>query len=692
MGKKTKRERKFKATGGPSARKKAPSKPNKRQKTSIASDKSSKNITKSSSAPHREEKVDDLTNEKNLGQLDLDSFFKQFSDDDDDDDDDNNSKEVHGAEKSVSSACSANSDEVDEHSNDDVVDATKSDSEESNSEDEEQEDIEVSEARMRAQMEKIKRSDPEFHEFLKENEQSLLDFGQDEENEVSDDDVKKNSEKDERIDGDGMDQLTPELLSSMKRAAFQQHSIKNLKKIMFAYHAACHMADDANEKKNTTQNIFFIEPSKVFDQLMMACLNHCHKEFEYHLLAKEDDDDNSSEDNKEESKNEHETKDNEPLAPNKLEKSERWTDLSPIIRAFFRSTLHVLNESKEPELLAELLKALSKYLRYLTPFPRISEFMLKTLEALWSAPSDSEDYQHVRLHAFMRLRQLALVLPFPFIEDVLKKSYLGYSRRAKFGTASNLPTLTFLGNCLVELYNLDYHSSYQHAFVYIRQLALLLRSAMQNKTTEAISQVYCWQFIHCAKLWVAVLSSAAEHDDGALMQSLIYPMVEILLGTVRFTPSPVRHFPLRLHCVRLLQQLAAASETFIPTTALLLDVFDWKEWTLPPKKSKKATIMAKHGSPLHFMVKLGKVDPLRTHEQLEAGISELFVLLHREVELYKYSPGFPEFAIRITARLRQFSKTTRNARWRAYVKACIEVCDKYSKNWDARNLQWHPKM
>jgi nucleolar complex protein 2 len=350
------------------------------------------------------------------------------------------------------------------------------------------------------------------------------------------------------------------------------------------------------------------------------------------------------------------------------------------MRAFFRSTLHVLNESKEPELLAELLKALSKYLRFLTPFPRIAEFMLKTLESLWSAPSDSENYQHVRLHAFMRLRQLALVMPFPFIEDVLKKTYLGYSRRAKFGTASNFPTLTFLGNCLVELYSLDYHSSYQHAFVYIRQLALLLRSAMQNKSVEAISQVYCWQFLNCAKLWVAVLDSAAEQEDGALMRSLIYPMVEILLGTVRFTPSPVRHFPLRLHCIRLLQQLAAASETFIPTTALLLDVFDWKEWTLPPKKSKKAALMAKHGSQLQFMVKLGKVDPIRTHEQLEAGISELFVLLHREVELYKYSPGFPEFAIRITVKLRQFSKATRNARWRAYAKACIEVCDKYSKN------------
>lgn len=78
------------------------------------------------------------------------------------------------------------------------------------------------------------------------------------------------------------------------------------------------------------------------------------------------------------------------------------------------------------------------------------------------------------------------------------------------------------------------------------------------------------------------------------------------------------------------------------------------------------------------MIKLGKEDPLRSHEQLEAGINEFFVLLNREIELYRYSAGFPEFAVQIVVRLRQFAKQVRNPRWRTYAKACSDVCGKYS--------------
>ena len=248
-----------------------------------------------------------------------------------------------------------------------------------------------------------------------------------------------------------------------------------------------------------------------------------------------------------------------------------------MFQSFMKSTLNLLTEAKEPELLTFILKALSKYVRFLTPFPRIAEQLLKVLVTLWSAPLDSsEDYQVVRLNAFIRIRQLALTQPFPFIETCLKKTYLAYANRSKFGTSASvtslLPTLTFMGNCVVELYSLDYHSSYQHAFVYIRQLALHLRSAIQKKTPEALQAVYCWQYIHCLKLWVAVITASCkkEHDDDMgrgddvkLLRSLIFPLTEIIFGVARLVPT-TRHLPLRLHCVRFLQQLAARCRGIYP--------------------------------------------------------------------------------------------------------------------------------
>ena len=47
-------------------------------------------------------------------------------------------------------------------------------------------------------------------------------------------------------------------------------------------------------------------------------------------------------------------------------------------------------------------------------------------------------------------------------------TYLAYAKRAKFANTTTvtsfLLTLKYMGNCVMELYSLDYASSYQHAF------------------------------------------------------------------------------------------------------------------------------------------------------------------------------------------------------------------------------------
>ena len=96
--------------------------------------------------------------------------------------------------------------------------------------------------------------------------------------------------------------------------------------------------------------------------------------------------------------------------------------------------------------------------------------------------------------------------------DKEKDSYLSYARRAEFSSTASvsglLPTLTFMGNCVVEIYSLDYASSYQHGFVYVRQLALHLRSSLKKCTPKSFRTIYCWQYMHCLSLWSAVLAAA----------------------------------------------------------------------------------------------------------------------------------------------------------------------------------------
>lgn len=97
-------------------------------------------------------------------------------------------------------------------------------------------------------------------------------------------------------------------------------------------------------------------------------------------------------------------------------------------------------------------------------------------------------------------------------------------------------------NSAAELYQLTPNLSYQHAFGYIRMLAVHLRSVVRGGQgdKEAFRAVYNWQFVHCIDFWSRVLAGACDKqkvvENGGLaspLEPLIYPLVQIALGAIR---------------------------------------------------------------------------------------------------------------------------------------------------------------
>jgi nucleolar complex protein 2 len=181
-------------------------------------------------------------------------------------------------------------------------------------------------------------------------------------------------------------------------------------------------------------------------------------------------------------------------------KAAGWSSFRPVVKAFCTHLVHFIDQLSEPKLLSFVLQNLQAMHRFAAPFPKLTKKLLKKLLDLWGSASET-----VRILAFMNIRQMALDIPFPFIERCLKvrsttnyflrheKSnsldffvlvqgiYLTFVRNAKFMNAQSRPIITFMCNCVVELYGIDFVSSYQHAFVYIRQLAVHLNNAANTK-------------------------------------------------------------------------------------------------------------------------------------------------------------------------------------------------------------------
>jgi len=147
---------------------------------------------------------------------------------------------------------------------------------------------------------------------------------------------------------------------------------------------------------------------------------------------------------------------------------------------------------------------------------------------------------------------------------------------------------------------------------------------------------------------------------------LVYPLSQLLLGTIRLVPTP-RYFPLRLHCVRMLNELQWSCKAYVPVAPLLLEVLQHSMFKKRPSGS------AKHPINMWLTLKLA-ASALDTRAAQDAIIKDTVELLHDFLKCHSHTVAFPELATPVLVQLKRYSKTTKVPAWRSSAKAVVDAC------------------
>eukprot|EP01094_Clydonella_sp_ATCC50884_P018054 TRINITY_DN3268_c1_g1_i1.p1 TRINITY_DN3268_c1_g1~~TRINITY_DN3268_c1_g1_i1.p1 ORF type:complete len:876 (+),score=396.46 TRINITY_DN3268_c1_g1_i1:69-2696(+) len=366
----------------------------------------------------------------------------------------------------------------------------------------------------------------------------------------------------------------------------------------------------------------------------------------------------------------------------KRRRTRKWKQWEAALKSFLSNAFHFFQScpQNQTSMLGYAMRRLEAFIHLYSPFVPVAKMLLKYLITTWVTGEDA-----TRILAFLNIRTLALVAPYPFCEWCMKGTYLAFVRNSKSFNRKIEPHNQLLMNCTVEVFGSDLKSAYQIAFVHIRQLAIALRTAIVTKTKVAHQAVYNWSFVNAIKFFSALLVRFVNNAD---LQMLQYPLIQVVSGVIHLIPTR-RFFPLRFICVRALCDLAEATGTFIPVASHLLAVFD----DIVGSKKKVSRAAAK---PLDFEVTLKAPDSaLNTRVYLEGVVEQSLELLIHHFSAYALSVAFPELTFAACSLLRKNTKAlfSHSSQIAARVKQFIKIVEKNSE-WikqQRRNVTFAPK-
>lgn len=515
-------------------------------------------------------------------------------------------------------------------------------------ENEEEDEEEV----FKKELEAMSTKDPSFFEYMKKNDPNsltVLDEASEEGQEEDDDDEASDEEMGDSEPKSKKTAVTTAMLDNWEQEINKKHSIKAFKKLLLAFYSASHME---SENDNSVETPFLIEGMNIFNRTITVTIRTAAKTLGYYAPVVDD-----------------KVNKNSGKAP--------WKVVQALLKSYLSSLLELLKQMGDASMVQFLIKETEKVVPYFACFAKYSQGYVKELLRQFGAVSADDG---VRVQALLSLRRI-VGLPKSGVADIaLKGIYLTYVRNSNVKTVSNLTTIHLMRNCGVELYGYDANASYQHAFVYIRQLAIHLRNSMQLRNKESFRAVYNWQFINSLSFWTEVLATycgdRAEDQPKlcATLESLVYPLTQIIIGVARLVPT-AKYFPLRIHCIEQLLRLSSATGIFIPVLPFIIEMLESPDFL--NRRPINSTL-----KPLNMDAELkAPKEYEHTRVYLDTVLESVFGLLADAIASQSVRIAFPELVVPTVIQIRRWRKRVGKSwiKFSKQLQGLLEKIDQTSK-------------
>ncbi|ONI23988.1 hypothetical protein PRUPE_2G217500 [Prunus persica] len=305
-------------------------------------------------------------------------------------------------------------------------------------------------------LDKLKEKDPDFSNFLKsyhKGSEQLRNKVYADEDEISDEDMQPDNVGGVNFNGGKL--LTTSAIDSWCQLVREQQSVPALTSLLNGYRAACHYGAESTRVIDA-DSCHGIQNSETFCKTLIFMLNEADNIFRG-LMGM-----SSSNPKKEKNLD--------------LTKNSKWNTLKPLIKSYLRSTLFLLNEVNDSEILAFSLARIRASMTFFVAFPSLIRRLIKIAVHLWATGRGT-----ISSLSFLIIRDVASVFRSDCFDTCFVNTYKSFIGHCQFLEPVLFQHIQFLRNSCVELCSVDLQKASRKASMSIQQLAKILKQGLLTK-------------------------------------------------------------------------------------------------------------------------------------------------------------------------------------------------------------------